>query len=69
VLIRHTRKAFSFSQYPDLESNQDFDLRRVACDPLHHQDIERADDWIRASILRFTRPLPFYVEPRRQFHS
>ena len=26
----------------------------------------RADDWIRTSIDRFTRPAPFYVEPRRQ---
>ncbi len=25
-------------QYPDLESNQDFELRRLACAPLHHQD-------------------------------
>jgi hypothetical protein len=24
--------------YPDLESNQDLDLRRVQCDPLHHRD-------------------------------
>src|SRR5487761_1098904 len=23
---------------PDLDSNQDHDLRRVGCDPLHHQD-------------------------------
>jgi hypothetical protein len=27
-------------QHPDLESNQDLDLRRVPCDPLHHQDVE-----------------------------
>lgn len=26
------------NQYPDLESNQDLDLRRVRCDPLHHRD-------------------------------
>ena len=26
------------SKCPDLDSNQDHDLRRVACDPLHHQD-------------------------------
>ncbi len=25
-------------QYPDLESNQGLDLRRVQCDPLHHRD-------------------------------
>lgn len=25
-------------QYPDLESNQNLDLRRVQCDPLHHRD-------------------------------
>ena len=26
------------AQYPDLESNQDLDLRRVQCHPLHHRD-------------------------------
>ena len=26
------------NQYLDLESNQDLDLRRVPCDPLHHRD-------------------------------
>ena len=52
-------------QHPDLESNQDQDLRRVLCCPLHHRDT-RADDWIRTSINRFTRPAPFSVEPRRQ---
>src|SRR5579872_1335865 len=25
-------------KYPDLESNQDLDLRRVQCDPLHYRD-------------------------------
>ena len=35
--IRHTRRA-TIMQYPDLESNQDLDLRRVQCDPLHHRD-------------------------------
>src|SRR5262249_50594185 len=34
--FRHTRRAFP--QYPDLESNQDLDLRRVQCDPLQHRD-------------------------------
>ena len=48
-------------EYPDLESNQDQDLRRVSCDPLHHRDV-RADDWICTSIIRFTRPAPCYVE-------
>lgn len=52
-------------QYPDLDSNQDQDLRRVLCCPLHHRDA-RADDWIRTSIIRFTRPAPYSVEPRRQ---
>ncbi len=28
---------------------------------------QRADDWICTSMIRFTRPAPFYVEPRRQF--
>ena len=55
-------------QYPDLESNQDLDFRRVPCGPLHYRD-ERADDWIRTSMNRFTRAVPFYVEPRRQFRS
>ena len=27
---------------------------------------QRADDWICTSIVRFTRPAPCYVEPRRQ---
>jgi hypothetical protein len=27
-----------FVEYPDLDSNQDLDLRRVQCDPLHHRD-------------------------------
>ena len=55
-------------QYPDLESNQDLNLRRVPCDPLHHRDM-RADDWICTSMNRFTRPVPFSVEPRRQKHE
>ena len=27
---------------------------------------QRADDWICTSIIRFTRPVPFWVEPRRR---
>ena len=58
-------------QYPDLESNQDLNLRRVRCDPLHHRDADsnRADDWIRTSMDRFTKPAPFFVEPRRHKHE
>ena len=52
-------------KYPDLESNQDQDLRTVLCCPLHHRD-KRADDWICTSIIRFTRPAPYSVEPRRR---
>ena len=52
-------------QHPDLELNQDQDLRRVLCCPLHHQDV-RADDWICTSIIPLTRRMPFSVEPRRQ---
>ena len=52
-------------QYPGLESNQDLDLRRVPCHPLHHRDKTRADGWIRTSMRRFTGPLPFCIEPRR----
>ena len=56
------------SKYPDLDSNQDHELRRLGCDPLHHRDKfhTRADDWIRTSMNRFTRPAPFSFEPRRQ---
>jgi hypothetical protein len=64
----------------DLDSNQDRDLRRVRCDPLHHRDAShlqirshRADGWIRTSIILFTRVIlfirrgaPYSVEPRRQ---
>ena len=58
-------------QYPDLDSNQDLNLRRVRCDPLHHRDANsnRADDWIRTSMDRFTKPAPFFVEPRRHQHE
>ena len=51
----------SRQQNPDLESNQDLDLRRVQCVPLHHRDgfSKRADGWIRTSMRRFTGPLPF----------
>jgi hypothetical protein len=66
---------------PRQESNLVFDLRRVACDPPHSENVgqlfqadvsgwkarpTRADDWIRTSIIRFTRPAPFCFEPRRQ---
>lgn len=34
--VLHTRRAIK--QYPDLESNQGLDLRRVQCNPLHHRD-------------------------------
>ncbi len=34
----HSQGTF-VNQYPDLESNQDLDLRRVQCDPLHHRDV------------------------------
>ncbi len=30
---------------------------------------QRADDWICTSIIRFTRPAPFSVEPRRQIQK
>ena len=54
-------------QRPDQESNLVQGLRRALCDPLHHRDNQtRADDWICASIKRFTKPPPFSVEPRRQ---
>ena len=72
--VRHTRRAYC-QKYPDLDSNQDQDLRGVLCDPLHHRDT-RADDWTCTSIIRFTKPAPNYsatsakarvrgVEPRR----
>ena len=37
MLVRHTRKASD--EYPDLDSNQGPDLRRVRCNPLHHRDL------------------------------
>jgi hypothetical protein len=46
------------SQCPNLDSNQDHDLRRVGCDPLHHRDGTRADGGIRTRMIRFTRPAP-----------
>ncbi len=55
-------------QYLDLESNQDLDFRRVPCGPLHYRDT-RADDWICTSIIRFTRPAPIWVEPRRRLKA
>ena len=55
-----------FRQYPDPELNQDQGFRTALCVPLHHRDIFRADDWICTSIMRFTEPPPFSVEPRRQ---
>ena len=51
-------------QYPGLDSNQDQDLRRVLCCPLHHRD-PRADDWTCTSMIPLTRRMPFSVEPRR----
>ena len=42
MLIRHTRKAF-LSQYPDLDSNQGPDLRRVRCNPLQQAYCSRRD--------------------------
>jgi hypothetical protein len=53
-------------KYPGPDSNRDPDFRKVRCCPLHHQDERRADGWIRTSMRRFTGPLPFSVEPRRQ---
>ncbi len=68
--VHHTRRA-SFNNISDLDSNQDQDLRRLRCDPLHHRDKshsinKRADGWIRTSIILFTKQVPFSVEPRRQ---
>ena len=52
------------SQYPDLDSNQGPDLRRVRCKSATPSgfNLSRADDWIRTSINRFTRAEPFSVE-------
>ena len=41
--VRHTRRA----KYPDLDSNQGLDLRRVRCYPLHHRDIVSIPTWSR----------------------
>ena len=51
---------------PDLESNQDQDLRRVLCIRYTIGTITpRADDWIRTSMNPLTRRMPFLIEPRR----
>ncbi len=42
------------------------ELSESQCIPLHHRDITRADDWIRTSINRFTKPALFSIEPRRR---
>jgi hypothetical protein len=68
------RKCLLRKQYRnclDPDSNQDQDLRRVRCDPLHHRDqfhlliicssSTRADGWIRTSIILITRQAPFAV--------
>ena len=63
--IRHTRRA-NVTQYPDLGSNQDLDLRRVRCDPLHHRDVqsELTTGFAPASSGLQDRHLTF--RPRRQ---
>jgi hypothetical protein len=38
VFTPHSEFRTPHFHYPDLESNQDLDLRRVQCDPLHHRD-------------------------------
>ena len=69
VLIRHTRKAFSSEPVsrPGVEPGLRPSEGRVrSTTPSGHP---RADDWIRASISRFTRPVPFSIERRRHFSS
>ena len=51
--------------YPGPELHRDRTLRRGPCSLLHHRDA-RADDWIRTSMVRLTRAVPFSVEPRRR---
>jgi hypothetical protein len=34
--------------------------------PPHSEDMSRADDWIRTSMIRLTKPAPSSVEPRRR---
>ena len=55
------------AQYPRQELNLVFDLRRVACvsGTLRGQTTNRADDWIRTSMNRLTKPAPFSIAPRR----
>ena len=40
TLAGHTSR--NRKQYPDLDSNQDLNLRRVRCDPLHHRDARQS---------------------------
>src|SRR5436190_14332612 len=59
-----------FLERPRQESNLVYNLRGVACESgtLRGQfEIkDRADDWIRTSMNRLTKPAPFSVAPRRQ---
>ena len=60
-----------FKKRPRQESNLVYDLRKVACESgtLQGQERIRADDWICTSMSRFTRAVPFSVEPRRREES
>jgi hypothetical protein len=51
-------------EYPDLESNQDLDLRRVPCAPLHYRDMEPTTGLAPASSGLQNRRLA--IRPRRQ---
>ena len=55
------------AEEPQVTSNPVLQFRRLLCCPAHSQGkAQRADDWIRASMCRFTRSVPFCVEPRRR---
>ena len=67
--VRSGTLAGCVNQYPDLDLNQGLNLRRVQCRSATPSGHVRADDWIRTSICRFTKPVPYLVEPRRHKHE
>ena len=52
-------------KYPNLESNQDLDLRRVRCDPLHHRDVQPEPTTGFAPALSGLQDRRLAIRPRR----
>jgi hypothetical protein len=56
--VRHTRRA-CVVEYPDLDSNQGLDVRRVRCYPLHHRDVSSIPTWSRTRTKTLGRSCAF----------